>query len=135
MASAVPAAAIEARLRANWTTTAIYVADEFVQPPEPPAAFVVLEFPGGAAEQITVGAPGNNVFREDGAFMLHVMVPSGSGASLARIYADQLATIFRAQTFGGVRCWAPFPPHESDRSNGTAWGVSWGTPYQFDLFA
>ena len=135
MSSATPAAAIEARLRAAWTATPIQTDNVLEDLPEPPMAFVALEFPGGAAEQITIGAPGANLFREDGAFMVHVFVPVGTGAAAARSQADQIAAIFRAQSFDGVRCWAPFPPHESPRSDGNYWGVSFGVPYQWDRFA
>lgn len=135
MSSATPAAAILARLRANWTTTPIVVDNEDAQPPQPPTGFVAIEFPGGVADQITIGAPGENLFREAGAFMLHVFVPRGTGLDTARDWADQLAVIFRAQTFGGVRCWAPFPPHESARSEGNFYSISFGVPYQWDRFA
>lgn len=135
MASGAVATAVEARLRAQWITTPIFIDNEFDQAPQPPAPHVVLEFPGGAAQQVSVGAPGNNRFRETGAFMVHVMVPSGDGPVLARTYADQIAVIFRAQSFSGVNCWAPFPPQESERSNGAYWGASFGTSYYSDLFA
>lgn len=135
MSSATPAAAIEARLRANWTATPIQTSNVVEDLPEPPAAFIALEFPGGGAEQITIGAPGANLFREDGAFMLHVFVPLGAGAAVARGHADTLAAIFRAQSFDGVRCWAPFPPQESATSDGNYWGLSFGVPYQFDRLA
>lgn len=139
MASATPATAIEARLRANWTTTPILIDNEDDQIPTGadgmPVPFIVLEFPGGAADQITIGAPGNNLFREMGAFMLHVLVPKGTGATTARAYADTLAAIFRGTSFSGVDCWAPFPPNESPRADGTLWGVSFGIPYKFDLAA
>lgn len=139
MSSLTPAAAIEARLRANWTTSLVFLTNEVKKPPRDsdgePLTFVTLEFPGGTAEQVTVGAPGNNVFREYGGFMIHVQVPMGSGATLARQYADTIAAIFRAQTFDGVRCWAPYPPQEDTASDGAWYGVSFFTPFQWDRFA
>lgn len=136
MASAEPAAAIEARLRSQFTAAEIHVANDLLDTPDPSSGpFVVLEFPGGTADTITVGAPGNNIHRERGAFMIHVMVPTSSGASAARTMAEQIASIFRAQTFDRVICGAPFPPQEDTGPDGNWFGVSFSTPYQYDRFA
>lgn len=135
MSSVTPAAAIEAKLRADYTDADIFTANELDQPPQQGTPFVVLEFPGGTAEQITVGAPGNNVFRERGAFMTHVMVPAASGAAVARQMADDIAAIFRGQTFSGVRCQAPFPPQEDTGPDGNWFGVSFSTAFTWDRFA
>lgn len=139
MASASAAAAIEALLRAGWTTTPIFLPNEVNEPHRDsngdPAAYVVIEFPGGAGDQITVGAPGSNTFRETGAFMIHVMVPAGQGAPVARQHAETIAQIFRDTDSGGVTFWAPNPPAEDTGPNGNYFGVSFGTPYQYDLHA
>ena len=143
MASNTPAAAIEARLAANWTTTPVFLADEINDPPEPPSPFVVLEFPGGFSRQYTIGSPGSNVWLEEGAFMIHVMVPvgidPGSGLpwrKVARNYAETIAQIFRGQTFAtSVICYAPLPPQESERANGNYWGVSFGVPFHYQFLA
>lgn len=139
MASATPAAAIEARLRAQWTSTPVFLPNEVNEGPRDsdgnPLSFVVIEFPGGSAEQISIGAPGDNVWREIGAFMIHVMVPVGEGAAAARSKAATIASIFRGKEFDGVECWAPLPPQESQRADGVWWGCSFGTPYLFDLRA
>ena len=139
MSSLTPAAAIEARLKANWSTSPVFLPNEINKPLRDnggePLTFVVLEFPGGTAEQETIGSPGNNVFREHGGFLIHIQVPMGSGASLARQYAETIAAIFRGQTFDGVRCWAPNPPQEDTASDGAWFGVSFFTPFQWDRFA
>ncbi len=135
MASLTPATRIVERLRANWTATPVFEAGRFEKLPQPPSAFVVIEFPGGFEEQETVGAPGSNVFREEGVFFLHVMVPSNRGDMTARGLCSQLAVIFRAQTFEGVVCYAPNPPQNSSRSDGTYFGLSFSVPYFYDLFA
>lgn len=139
MASSAPAAAIEARLKANWTHAAIPILapDDLDNPPNPPQAFVVLEFPGGVAEQITIGAPGANIFRETGAFMIHIQVPDADAdrAATARGYAGEIAAIYRGKQFSGVCCWAPYPPAEDTAANGLYWGLSFSVPYYFDLLA
>lgn len=138
MASNTPAAAIEARLIANWSTTPIYLADDLHDPPEPPSPFVVLEFPGGTARQVTIGSPGANAFEEEGAFMIHVFVPIGNQPvtgtpwrKVARDYAETIAAIFRGKTFSSVRTYAPFPPNESDRAIGNFYSVSFATPFLY----
>lgn len=138
MASASAAQAIEDRLKANYTVAPIFAPNEVAEPYRVdgrPAKHIVLEFPGGVGDQITIGTPGINVFRETGAFMIHVMVPAGEGAAAARAEAATISAIFRDKDFNGVTCWAPFPPAEDTASDGSYYGVSFGTPYQFDLHA
>lgn len=136
MASSSAAAAIKARLKAGWTATKIYAPNEIADLPDVPVPLVVLEFPGGVGDQITVGVPGANLFRETEVFMLHVLVPTLRGDETARAYAAQLAALFRDRQFDGVNCLAPFPPSDgSDRAKGNYWGVSFAVPYYFDLLA
>src|SRR5882757_1725106 len=129
MTSATPAAAIEDRLRANWMTTPVELFNETTEPPKgsdgTPIPWVALEFPGGVGTVWGIGNPGNNSFREDGAFMIHVFVPAGSGSTLARTYADQLAAIFRGKDFAtSVVCYAPHPPQTNGTPDGNYFGVS-----------
>jgi hypothetical protein len=142
MTSATPAAAIESRLRAGWSTAPIYLSTDIENLPDTPAAFVVLEFPGAIAGQITIGVPGSNTFREEGAFLVHVHVPQvnevgqGTGAgTLARTYCEQIAALYRGQQLGGVSCHAPHPPQETKPVNGNYVRLSFSVPYQWDLLA
>jgi hypothetical protein len=140
MASASPYAAILGRLQAMWTTTPIIEVDGNTQVTLPtdsdgfPVAWVGIEFPGGAAEQWSIGDPGNNAWREDGAFMIHISVPVGAGKALALNYADQLAAIFRGKKFSFVTCWAPNPP-QFNGIDGNYCGYSFGTPYHYEYRA
>lgn len=140
MASATPAAAIQDRFLTNWgDVTATFVGNpDDVTPPVDgnanPLPFVVLEFPGAVASQWTIGDPGNNAWREDGAFMLHIGIPSGSGDAAARDFADQLAALFRGQSFGGVTCWECNPPTPGRRVGNIAM-FSFGTRYHYEYLA
>ena len=135
MASETPAAQIEARLRANWTTTPIFVENgnqgNFVPPKGQDGKavpFVVLEFPAAVADNDGIGRVH---YLEEGTFMLHVNVRSGTGATLARSYCDTLAAIFRGQVFGFVFTYAPFPPTPSEPTDGNYFRLSFGTPYKY----
>lgn len=136
MASAEVAAAVTARLTSMFNAAPVRTANTNEADPDLNSGpFVVIEFPGGTAEQITIGAPGNNVFRERGAFMVHVFVPSGSGEQAARVMAGQIAAIYRGKSFSGVDCGAPYPPGDDTGPNGNWFGSSFSIPYQYDFFA
>lgn len=128
--------AVEARLQANWTATPIVRPDEVAGGPADGSAYVTVEYPVAREDQITIGAPGANVFRESGAFRIVLNSPSGEGAdqSLARI--EQLRAIFRGRQFSGVTTFAP-SPGLINRANYQAgrFVMSFACPYYFDLFA
>lgn len=66
------------------------------------AAWVYVEIFGDRFDQETMGAPGANVWMEEGMTYLHVMVPSGAGSRDARIHANELVALFREQPIGGL---------------------------------
>ncbi|MGV1867223.1 MULTISPECIES: hypothetical protein [unclassified Rhizobium] len=90
------------RLTSAWTTTPIRFENEFCQDllDGNVPAFVYVEIYGDDYNQESVGAPGQNMFLEQGATYMHVMVPSGSGSLMARQYANQLLNLFREQPIG-----------------------------------
>ncbi len=140
MASSSAATAIAARLKAQWShaTVPILAPDDLDNPPtNPPAAFVVLEMAGAVSDRITIGAPGNNVFRETGAFLVHVHVPDAltDRAAVARGYADEIAAMFRSQQFAGVTCHGHIALAEDTAANGLYWGLSISIEYFLNVFA
>jgi hypothetical protein len=96
MASLTAFDAFATRL-ADWTTTPVVFENEFYELPDEPAAFIYVEVFGDAYDQETTGAPGENMWQENGVTYLHVMVPSGRGSRLGRDYANQLLYLFREQ--------------------------------------
>lgn len=65
--------------------------------------------------------------------MLHVAVPRSAGCEgAARAIVDAAAALFRGKQIGGVDFLAPFPAAEDTSPNGNYYGMSFGTPYQFD---
>lgn len=139
MTSATPAAAIEARLRANWTDCDIVVGgNDTFKPPTGPQGqllpYVRLVFPGAVSRQQGIGSPGRNAWREDGAFQVIVAVPTASGEATAREWCDQIAAIFRGQTFGGaVVCYGPHTPVPAVGPAGGYFRMSFGVPYAWQF--
>ena len=128
--------AVTARLQANWTLCAIVLDDTTGQGPGDGSPYVTLEFPVAIENQITIGSPGNNVFRETGAFRIKLVALTGQGLSQATDWIDQLRAIFRGKQFSGVTTYAP-SPGAIDNSNylGGKFVISSSVPYYVDLFA
>src|SRR3984893_6775301 len=101
--------AVSAQLAANWTLTAIVDDDSSGQGTGDGSPYVTIEYPVSVENQITIGSPGNNVFRESGAFRIVLVCPTGAGLSQPLAWIDQLRAIFRSKQFNLVTCYAPSP--------------------------
>lgn len=136
MTTFTPYNALRNRLEANWNTTPIGWVNEGFDWPNPPVPFIFADVMSLAASQITIGAPGNNLFREQGALNITVFVPLNSGQDLARQYATTLATFFRAKDFNGVVCRSPRISHgRVDDVNGNWFRIDVFCPFHYDLYA
>jgi hypothetical protein len=95
---------VEQRLKALWTATPLVFENEDWPTPATPAPFVFVEVYGDMFGQASIGEeePADNVWREQGQLLMHVLVPSGTGTRLARQHAKALAVLFRGQDIGGV---------------------------------
>lgn len=128
--------AVSARLAANWTTTPIVDADTTDGGPGDGTAYVTIEYPVATENQITIGSPGNNVFRETGVFRIVLNAPSGQAIGQAVDWIDQIRAIFRSKQFGNVTTFAPSPGIVNNSNyQGGRFVMSCAVPYQFDLFA
>src|ERR1700730_12690409 len=127
--------AVSAQLAANWTLTAIVDDDSSGQGTGDGSPYVTIEYPVSVENQITIGSPGNNVFRESGAFRIKLISPTGTGLSQPLALIDQLRAIFRGKQFSGVTTYAP-SPGALDNSNYVAgkFILSSAVPYYVDLF-
>jgi len=135
-------AAVEARLAVGWTRCPVRgFADDNGDTPDDASAFLVVQYPVAMSDQITIGAPGNNIFREDGAFRLVLAVPrTVEGRMQALEWTDELSAMFRGKQFGasagfmGVTTFAPTSPAiDDDTDNGNYLLLSIAVPYQADL--
>lgn len=135
MASAAVMSAVKTRLDAFWTRTPIYYPNAAQQVPAT-GSHLLVQFPVSDEEQITVGAPGNNVFREEGAIRFVLNAPRGAGADDYATWMDELRAHFRGKQFSGLTTWAASPPvFDDDSEAGKVWRLSCVIPYQYDLFA
>lgn len=136
MAGKVVVDAVAARLAANWTATAIVDDDAGGSVPYDGSAYVTIEYPVAVENQITVGSPGNNVFRESGAFRIKVVCQIGTGISQPLDWIDQIRAIFRGKHFGTITTFAP-SPGVIDNTNYVAgkFVISSSVPYIANFFA
>ena len=137
MASKTVIDAVKARLAADWTLCEVIVDNVTAQGPADGSTYLALQFPVANEQQITIGAPGHNVFREEGAFRLVLSVRTGDPLDLALDWLDQLRAIFRGKQFAGVTTYAPSPSVQGDSeyAGGTRVLLSSAVPYHADLFA
>lgn len=120
-------------LEANWTECLVVKENTGFEAPKNGAPFVMVQFPHATSQRITFGAPGNNTYRETGAFVVTVNIGRGSGVDLGRQWADRLADLFRGKTFGHLRIQAPNSPPTDDRNEaGNYFQLSFAVPYRFD---
>ncbi len=131
---AAATSAIRARLAANWTTTAVAWPNEKFAAQETP--WVAVEIRGSGEEQLSIGAPGANLFRAAATLWLHVFVKRNTSDATALAYAEQLAAIFRGQSFSGVLCQAAsIYGGDEGSEDGKWWRRSVAVPFDFDATA
>lgn len=136
MASEAVFNAVMARLQANWVATPVTDPNGGGRVPARNTSFLSVEFPIANEQQLTVGAPGQNVFREEGAFRIVLSVPVGHKLTPFNGWIDTLRTLFRAKSFDGVETWGAAPSITNARSaNGAYYELSFSVPYRFDFLA
>lgn len=133
---------IEGHLAANWTRCEVRgFTDNSGETPDDGAAFLVVQYPFSQTEQITVGAPGANVFREEGGVRLVLNMPRDPDSRAdALTWTDELAALFRGRHFPasgamlGLTTHAPSSPVFDDASDdGNYLLLSVIVPYQADV--
>lgn len=136
MASLSVMQAVRARLEAGWTRCPIIHPNAQAQTPGGTDPWLVVQYPMAREEQASIGSPGANLFREEGAIRLVLMVPAGSGVEEWTGWLDELRALFRAARFGGVRTYAPSPAVFDDRNRDGGWcALSTAIPYDADIRA
>jgi hypothetical protein len=136
MASLAVITAVKARLAASDITTPVRHPNADFQPPADGSAFVAIQYPLASEAQTTFGAPGNNVFREEGVIRFVVNIPRGADIEVAASIAEQLRALFRSARFDGVRCYAPTSLVFNDGNDeGNYSRASIAVPYDFDIHA
>lgn len=100
------------------------------------ARFLEVQYPTGREEQISVGAPGANTFREEGTIRFVLEEPIGSGTTDGNARIEALRSVFRSAQFGGVTTFAPGPALFDDSNRDAAcWAFAFAVPYRYDFRA
>lgn len=133
MPSQAVAEAVAARLDALWTRCPVFGINQEATAPADASPYLAVQFPVANRDQITIGAPGNNIFREWGALRFVLHTERGAGPAKALAWADELALMFQAKQFGAVTTYAPSPPTLDGRNyDGNYCVVSFAVPYFAD---
>lgn len=125
MSSKVAYDSITGFMTANWSATPI-VDIENTAPALPDEPFIAMMFPFAIEEQASVGAPGNNVFREFGNFQVLVFVESGVGMDTLLTLGEQVRNLLRGQRIDDVQIDAVNPmSYAEDQSSIEVGGGNW----------
>lgn len=130
---AVPAA-VEGKLATAWTETPIVGVLTPKAKPVGDAAFLLVDYPVTNTEVMTVGAPGANVWRDEGVFRVRLYYPKHQ-STIAQQKAGVISALFLGQQFDGVQCWGPSDaPIDDENDRGLFYVQSVVVPYEFDHF-
>ncbi len=136
MASLTVSNAVSTYLAANFSTCPVFALNEQMEPPIDGRAFVQVQYPIALEEQQSIGDPGNNVFREEGAIRFVVNAPVAAGIAEAATLADELRTLFRNKRFDGVHTFEAPPITLDDNSDRAGYFQgSFAVAYEFDIRA
>ncbi len=134
MASAAVMAAVRARLDANWTRCPVAYPNEKQTTPAEGSPFLAVQYPVATEERMSIGAPGSNLYREEGAIRFVLEIPRGAGIDEWTVWLDEVRALFRGKRFDNVVTFAASPAVLDDRADaGNYWALSSAIPYQFDI--
>ncbi|WCS27790.1 phage tail terminator-like protein [Methylobacterium sp. NMS14P] len=117
MGLSVVAKAVEDLLAASWDKCEVRGLNGDTGTPIGGDAFLVVQYPVVRSERISFGSPGNNIYRDEGAFRLVLNIRRGDGIAEGLKWIDELSALFRGKTFDGVRTFAPSPSVIDDRND------------------
>lgn len=134
MASTAVMAAVRARLDTHWSRCPVHYPNETAQTPADGSPFLAVQYPLASEEMVSIGAPGSNLYREEGGIRFLLAIPRGSGVQHWGVWIEDLRTLFRGKRFDGVVTFAAAPAVLDDRNDaGPYWSLTCAVPYQFDL--
>lgn len=128
--------AVAQRLATGFIKCPIVEPNGLAEPPTNGGAFLIVEYPIANEEQITIGKPGANLYRETGAIRFVLEVPQGRGLSLYLGWIDELRDLFRGRVFSGIYTWHASPAVTADESDSSGYfRLSFSVPYTYDITA
>lgn len=134
MASAAVMTAVKERLDAFWSRTEIRYLNDTFETPTDGTPFLAVQYPVATEMQASIGAPGANLYREEGIVRLVLMIERGAGVIDWTAWLDDLRRHFRGKSFGGVRTYEASPAVLDDRNDdGKYWALSCAVAYEADF--
>jgi hypothetical protein len=140
MASYAVIDAFTGMIEAAWSHTPIEGLNESAKVPSDNSAFLIVTFPVSKEEQASVGAPGANIYREEGAAHVCLAIPIGTGINAPESpwaeRIDALRATLRGKTFanGAGVTWEASPPVVNEQSDrGAYFEMSFAVPYRYDV--
>lgn len=122
--------AVEARLGTSWTLLPVVGMVRKAERFDESASFLSVQYPVANTTRIGVG---ERLYREEGGIRLVLQMNRGEDPARMMQWADQLADLFRDQTFDGVRCLQPTSPFIDDSNDeGNFYSLSIVVPYTFE---
>jgi hypothetical protein len=88
-------AAIQSCIEAGFTATPLFFANDTLVPPDPPGPWTWVQVLGGENKMRGVGKPGERLFVHGGVVLAHVLVPVGTGDTLAGELCGALALLLQ----------------------------------------
>lgn len=105
MASPEAFAIIKGVFDNSWSGAPAAFENDGFTPGEPPAPWLFVEAVGDIFSQASIGGGDDrddNLWRETGSLMVHVMVPNGTGSLIARQLGRDVASLFRGRDIGSM---------------------------------
>lgn len=136
MADPTASAAIRALVIANWAHCDIREINAESDVPEDGSAFAELQFPFATERMMSVGAPGSNLFREEGGARFILYVPRGEGLGSWPMRLKTLRAALRSHVSddGALRIYEA-PPETDASANDHAYRMlSFVFPYEYDFY-
>lgn len=129
--------AVDSYLSANFSTRPVYSLNTGnMDAPPDGGSFVQVQYPLALEDQKSVGDPGNNWFREEGAIRFVIVASAASGTDETYALADELRGLFRNKRFDGVRTFEAPPVTIDDQSDKSGRFVaSFAVAYEYDITA
>lgn len=137
MASYTSFQIVKSVLAFNWTHTPIRSPLEGDTVPRDLTEFAEITFPYSEETQISIGAPGTNVFRETGAFHFCILIPFGEVITTWLQRVDELRDALRnyRSIDGNFRIYEAPPPVMDDKSDREGYyELSVAVPYELDIY-
>lgn len=134
MASVAVMAAVDARVTTYWSACAVLLLNGRVGEGPLDGSSLAVQYPVSDREQITVGAPGAQLFRESGGVRFVLSIPRGDGVSYWQGLLETLLAHFQAAKFSGVQTFAPTTPaHDDAGGQGNFYLLTAVVPYTADV--